>query len=112
MLGGAGVNALTLPYICYNEAPEDSPQQMLRSIEKIWKEPVVVHLGNHPYNSRTFEKRELQLKEGGNPFVAPDSWHDFLNELKAKVEKIIKDNEALEKKMDELFGARVKCQKS
>lgn len=103
LFGGAGVNSLTLPYICYNEERTDCPQQMLNSIEKIWDEPVVVHLGNHPYNSRTIEKREQQLKEGGNPFVAPNSWHDFLNELKTKVEKVIKDNEVLENKMNELF---------
>jgi metallo-beta-lactamase class B len=99
LFGGAGVNALTLPYICYNEDPEDCPQQMLNSIEKIWNEPVVVHLGNHPYNSCTFEKYEKQLKEGGNPFIAPDSWHKFLGELKEKVEKIIEDNEKLEKEV-------------
>ena len=99
LYGGAGVNALTLPYICYNEDPEDCPQQMLNSIEKIWNEPVVVHLGNHPYNSWTFQKREQQLKEGGNPFVVPDSWKNFLCELKGKVEKIIKDNEELERKL-------------
>lgn len=102
LFGGAGVNALTLPNICYNKAPIDSPQQMLCSIEKIWNEPVVVHLGNHPYNNHTIEKRELQLKEGGNPFISPDSWHEFLSELKSKVEKIRKDNEELEKKMDEI----------
>lgn len=102
MLGGAGVNALTLPYICRNKRKEDPTQQMLRSIEKIWDEPVVVHLGNHPYNNRTLQKREQQLKEGGNPFVAPDSWRSFLGDLKEKVEKIIKDNEELEKEINEL----------
>lgn len=97
MFGGAGVNALTLPYICYNEAPEERPQHMLQSIEKIWNEPVVVHLGNHPYNNHTLEKRKQQLEQGGNPFIAPESWHAFLSEMRGKVEKIIKDNEALEK---------------
>ena len=86
LLGGAGVNALTLPYIYYNERTEDPTQQMLRSIEKIWNEPVVVHLGNHPGNNKTLQKREQQLKEGGNPFIAPDSWHTFLTELRKKVE--------------------------
>ena len=95
LYGGAGTNALTLPYLYYNEDPENAPQQMLNSIEKIWDEPVVVHLGNHPYNNQTLEKREQQIKEGGNPFVAPDSWHSFLQELKTKVEKVSKDNDAL-----------------
>lgn len=105
MLGGAGTNALTLPFISTKNMPEDSPQQMLRSIEKIWDEPVVVHLGNHPYNSKTMEKRARQLEEGGNPFIAPDSWHDFLTKLKTKVEKVIAANEALEQELNERFGA-------
>ncbi len=106
MLGGAGVNALTLPYIYYNERTEDPTRQMLRSIEKIWDEPVVVHLGNHPGNNRTLQKREQQLTEGGNPFVAPDSWHTFLSELRERVEKIIVDNENLEREASEHISRR------
>ena len=102
MLGGAGTNALTLPFIVSRNLAENAPQQMLDTIEKIWDEPVVVHLGNHPYNSKTMEKRARQLAEGGNPFIAPDSWHEFLSGLKAKTEKIIADNEALEREMKEL----------
>jgi hypothetical protein len=99
LYGGAGINALKLPYICYNEDPEDCPQQMLQSIEKIRNEKVVVHLGNHPYNNRTLEKREQQIQEGGNPFIAPNSWQDFLNDLEEKVKKVIQDNEALKKRI-------------
>lgn len=100
--GGAGTNALTLPYICRNEDPKDIPQQMLRSIDRLLKEPVVVHLGNHPYNSHTIEKREKQLLEGGNPFIDPDSWCTFLTGVKSTVERIIKDNEELEKQISAL----------
>ena len=99
MYGGAGVNAITLPYTHYNEAPEDSAQQMLASIDIVYNEPVVVHIGNHPYNNHTLEKREKQLLEGGNPFIAPDSWHEFLDALKVKVKKTIKDNEELKKEL-------------
>ena len=63
---------------------------------------MVVHLGNHPYNNKTLQKREKQQKEGGNPFIAPESWHDFLGELKTKVEQIITDNENLEKELSNL----------
>lgn len=104
MYGGAGVNAVTLPNIYYNDSKKDCAQDMLRSIEKVWDEPVVVHLGNHPYNSKTIQKREQQLAEGGNPFIAPDSWHEFLSGLRAKVEKIIIDNEKLDRQVDELLG--------
>lgn len=101
MFGGAGTNAITLPYICAKNAERDCDVQMLRSIEMLMDEPVVVHLGNHPYNSKTLEKREQQLKEGGNPFIAPDSWREFLSGMKVKIEKIIKDNEVLEREMKE-----------
>ncbi|MBQ2704315.1 MAG: MBL fold metallo-hydrolase [Clostridia bacterium] len=94
--GGAGTDAVTLPYIYRNERSEDAPQQLLNSIERIWNEPVEVHLGNHPYNNWTLEKRAKQIEEGGNPFIAPDSWHKFLGELKTKVEKVIAENEKLE----------------
>lgn len=103
MFGGAGVNAITLPYLCCKKAPADSPEQMLASIDKVWGEPVVVHLGNHPYNNHTLEKREQQLQQGGNPFVAPDSWHSFLTELRQKIEKVMQDNEALEREMKALL---------
>ncbi len=104
LFGGAGINALSLPYISHNEDSPDCPRQMLRSLERIWNEPVVVHLGNHPYNSRTMEKRRQQLQEGGNPFIAQDSWHTFLGELKEKVEKMILQNQALEEEMITITG--------
>ena len=99
MYGGAGVNAITLPYIHYNEAPKDSAQQMLSSIETVYNEPVAVHLGNHPNNNHTLEKRERQIKEGGNPFIDPNSWQNFLDALKVRVRKTISNNEELEKSL-------------
>lgn len=104
LFGGAGRNAMTLPYISHNADPIDAPQLMLRSIERVWDEPVVVHLGNHPYNNRTMQKRERQLEEGGNPFIAPDSWHTFLTELKEDTLAVIEKNKAMEAEMTALFG--------
>ncbi len=95
--GGAGVNAITLPYIHYNDSPLDCAQEMLRSIDKVWDEPVTVHLGNHPGNNKTLQKREKQLKEGGNPFIAPESWHKFLSDLKLQIEEKIRLNEEMMK---------------
>ena len=100
LFGGAGTNAIKLTNMCYNDAPADSPQQMLRSIDLIYNEPVTVHLGNHPGNNRTLEKRTQQINEGGNPFIDETSWHRFLDSLKKTVEKVILDNEALSKELD------------
>lgn len=102
LFGGAGVNALTLPYQAYNEDAPDPTQDMLESIRRIWDEPVIIHLGNHPNNNRTLQKREQQLAEGGNPFIAPDSWHTFLQALQESTLKKRADNAALESKLADL----------
>jgi len=56
---------------------------------------VVVHFGNHPYNSHTLEKREQQLREGGNPFIAPTSWKEFIESTRQKTLKLAKENAEL-----------------
>ncbi len=99
LFGGAGVNALSLPGIFYSKAPANAPEQMLESIDKVWNEPVVFHLGNHPDNNQTLKKRRLQPEEGGNPFLAPESWQSFLTELQKKVRKTMADNEEMAKEM-------------
>lgn len=99
LFGGAGTNTLTLPYILKNGYPEDLPLKMLESIELLRKEKVDIHLGNHPGNNRTLEKREKQLKDGGNPFIDESSWIEFLDSLESKVRTTILDNS----KLDEEF---------
>ena len=102
MFGGAGVNALSLPYLAYNEYPKDASLQMLHSIDKLLCEEVVIHLGNHPSNNHTLEKREQQLREGGNPFIAPESWREFLIAHKEKVNAVIAQNAELENQFKSL----------
>lgn len=93
--GGAGVNALKLPYMLQHELPLDMPQRMVASLDMIKDEPVAVHLGNHPYNSRTFEKRERQLQEGGNPFVDTTTWPKFVENTQKKALAIMEENAQL-----------------
>lgn len=102
MFGGAGVSAVKLPAIIAYNRRKDCAYQMLDSIEKLLEEPVVVHLGNHPQNNSTLQKRAKQIEEGGNPFIAPDSWRNFLTSHKARVEEIIADNEELLKQITDL----------
>lgn len=96
LFGGVGTNALTLPFIIKNGYSEDLPLKMLASIELMKKEKVDIHLGNHPGNNHTLEKRERQITEGGNPFIDENSWIDFLNSLEKKVHAIILDNARLD----------------
>jgi metallo-beta-lactamase class B len=102
LFGGAGVNALTLPYLYKNGYPEDMPEVMLKSIERLRAMEVDIHLGNHPSNNRTLEKRTKQENEGGNPFIDKTSWSDFLAGLEKKVKRIIEDNRKLGEEADKV----------
>ena len=106
LFGGAGTNALKLPYMCYFNTPLDCPEQMLKSIEKLRKETVNIHLGNHPGNNQTLEKRQRQIDEGGNPFIDNNSWENFLNSIEERTKSIISNNDKLIAEMEQLgiFG--------
>ena len=93
LFGGAGYTAMTVEYMKSVSLPLDMPQKMLESLDKMEKEPVVVHLGNHPGNNKTLKKRAQQLEEGGNPFVDPGSWQAQMETLRAKTLEIIAKNE-------------------
>ena len=94
LFGGAGTTALLAEYLLSFGLPLDMPQRMLDSIDRVAGEPVTVHLGNHPRNNHTLEKRAQQLEHGGNPFVDAASWGTFLAELRATAEKIAEENAA------------------
>ncbi len=95
LYGGAGLSALKLPYVLHYELPLDMAQRMVESLDQVKDLPVTVHLGNHPYNSHTLEKRERQLKEGGNPFIGTASWKEFMEDSRQKSLKIIEENAEL-----------------
>ena len=88
--GGVGFLTVYRAYCRKFGLPEDKPERLLASIEKLWNEPVEIQLGNHPSQNCTLEKREWMLSHPGeNPFVNPDGWHIFLFTLREKTEKLI-----------------------
>ena len=93
LFGGAGTGAITLDYMMTLGLPLDMPQRMLASLDKLEQEPVTIHLGNHPGNNQTLQKRARQLEEGGNPFVDAGSWKQFLEGMRTSTLKIIAGNE-------------------
>ena len=103
LFGGAGTNALSLPYM-YKNGYENLPEKMLKSIEMLRGEKVDIHLGNHPGNNDTIGKREKQLIEGGNPFIDEGSWGRFLDKLERKVHEVISENERLNAEYDAAYG--------
>ena len=97
LLGGVGHEQVKLPYLLYVGLPLDMPRRMLASLDRMEEETVQIHLGNHPANNRTLEKREQQLREGGNPFIDPESWGQFLCNTREIFEKVIEENAELAK---------------
>ena len=104
LFGGAGLNAMSRPYTSHNAEPLAAADMMLDSIARMRKEPVMVHLGNHPANNKTLQKRARQLEEGGNPFIDGDSWNAFLDKLEADTMSVKEKNAELDAEMDALFG--------
>ena len=98
--GGAGLGAITLPHICYNEFPANLPEMMLESIDRVIDERVDLVLGNHPGNNNVIGNREKQLLEGGNPFVNSARWNTFLTNLRESVKAKIEENRAMEKELE------------
>ena len=90
--GGVGAGSVKRCALLEYGIEEDLPSLMLESIEKARREKVDVVIGNHPYNNETLEKRQLQLKSGGNPFVDRGMWLKLLDKTELTFETIIAED--------------------
>lgn len=82
--GGAGFISLSKEFLKNNGLPLSLRDDFSRSIEKVWDEPVDIMLGNHPFHNDTYLKQERRKEGGENPFIDPEEWRRFLQELKDK----------------------------
>ncbi|MBR3035744.1 MAG: MBL fold metallo-hydrolase [Lachnospiraceae bacterium] len=102
LIGGVGLSSIHPWYMEHFDFPKDLPQQMLSKVLSLKEEHVDIHLGNHPGNNDTLEKREkmletvrtLHVTDGDlpadrNPFIDPEAWPAFLDGLAARIEKVI-----------------------
>lgn len=92
MLGGVGLNF---------EGVKQT-ETYLQSIDRIMKlNNVQVSITNHPDPGRIFQRaRRLQTRQPGDPhpFVAPEDFQKWLQELKRNAEKKLEEEKAKEKK--------------
>ena len=65
--------------------------EFFKSVERLLEEKVEVMIGNHSWQNRTLEKRELIGKSEINPYVDKDEWGKFLVKLKETMKKVIKE---------------------
>ena len=94
LLGGVGLSALRRYHIEEFGLPAHLPQDMLRAVESLKAEHVDIHLGNHPGNNHTLEKREKMIATGENPFLSETDWGVFLTDLEAGIRKVIAEDAA------------------
>ena len=93
MFGGAGTNTMTKEFIEKNNLTYDHRQKFFDSIEKLLKIHVDINVGNHVGGNNTVENLQaLEQNPENNPFVNPQQWIEFLNQVKETLEKVIEED--------------------
>lgn len=80
MHGGIGWNTLQSQYIINHILDGSWRQDYLHSLSKLQGLPVDIVLGNHPEQSRTFQKKAEKTADF-NPFIDSGEWDRMLQEL-------------------------------
>lgn len=87
MFGGAGLNTLTDEYLEKYGLSYDMREMYLESIEKLLKEKVEFHIGNHLGDNGSPEKM-LHTDDEENPFLRQNTYYEFLEHKKEKAMKL------------------------
>ena len=91
LLGGVGLAAIHRYHLEEFGLPESLPFDMLRAVRALKDEHVDIHLGNHPGNNHTLEKRAKMRVSGGNPFISDEDWGIFLEDLESHILDVIRE---------------------
>lgn len=92
--GGAGLNTLCREY--REEQRVDWREDFVQSLAKVYEEPVDIFLGNHTGQNDALGKYARMEREGKNPFIDPNAWKAFLDQVRSRYEQMLKE-EGLQK---------------
>ena len=84
MFGGAGDNTLTAKYLDENNLPYSMRSDYIKSTNRLMKEQVDLHIGNHPGNNKHVDKASRMTDEY-NPFIEEKTWLPFLAACKTEL---------------------------
>ena len=84
MFGGAGDNTLTDKYLEAKGLPVTMRNDYVKSVNRLLREHVELHIGNHPGNNRHVDKA-ARLTDTYNPFIEENTWIPFLEGRKKEV---------------------------
>lgn len=87
MHGGIGVLTLSSAYAQRKGLGSTWRDAFIRNVRALYDLDVDIVLGNHPYQTGTFEKLE-SAEEGKNPFVDPAEWNRLMDACIEKYEKM------------------------
>ena len=91
MHGGIGLNTLTSSYSREHRLGASWRDAYSRTLDELRVLTADVVLGNHPGQSRTFEKAAARTGEH-NPFIDPAEWQRFLADCRARFEQMLRDD--------------------
>ena len=87
MHGGIGVNTLSSAYSKKRGIGSAWRDAFIRNVRALYDLEVDIVLGNHPNQTKTFEKME-RLGEEKNPFIDPGEWNRMLAACEEKYNKL------------------------
>ena len=94
LFGGVGLITLKRDYLLDNFGTLENREKYLKSLDKLEKlKGIEIVLSNHPDMNQTFEKQKLKKENSSNinPFVNPGEWKSFIQELRKKYDRMIKE---------------------
>jgi metallo-beta-lactamase class B len=94
MHGGVGVNTLSNAYSKKKDLGTTWRDAFIRNVRALYDLEVDIVLGNHPEQTKTFEKM-ARLGEENNPFIDPEEWNRMLAECEKKYNRLQKNDPIL-----------------
>lgn len=92
MFGGAGLNTLTDEYLTEYGLKRDMRNMYLQSIERLLAQHVEFHIGNHLWDNQSLDKVR-DTGNGENPFLAHNTYYEFLKYKKEKATELFNKNQ-------------------
>lgn len=87
MHGGVGVNTLSSAYSKKKGIGSSWRDAFIQNVRALYDLKVDIVLGNHPEQSKTFEKM-ARIGQEENPFVDPEEWNRMLSQCEKKYNRL------------------------
>ena len=93
MLGGAGIKQMSKDYLDRHGLSYKQRDDFYCTLERLKAESVDIVLGNHPGQSKTFQKQARKLAGEETAFVDSAEWVPYLERLRKKMDQMIQEGQ-------------------